>query len=124
MAIKTTLNGKRNDTSIKIKKESTPINPTNLKPNYESLDIELSEKIHLILESKIKRIRGNPLYTIQNASYLLKHKELDIEYRISNKLQKRKWQYINHNYIKEILYKDNVEYISYYRIYDNRLKIW
>lgn len=124
MTVRITLDGKKNNTSIKIKKELTAITSTHLKPNHESLDIELAEKIHLILEAKIKRTRRQNFYKIQSAAHLLEHKELEIEYSVSNKPHKIKWQYINNNYIKEILYKDNSEHISYYRIYDKRLKIW
>lgn len=124
MTVRLTLSGKKNNTLIKIKKEINPINPIHLKRNYTSLDIELAEKIHLILEAKIKRTRRKKNYTIQNVAYLLEHKKLESEYIISDKPYKVIWQYINNHYIQETLYKNNSEYISYYRIYDNRLKRW
>lgn len=108
--------------NIEIRRVKSIPSPEDLINDNSTIDLEIAEKMHVSLISKISKIRGICSYQISSTSEIMSNKFIEATYNTSRHSNKIKWFYLNKNYIKEIIMIKNNLQIKYYKIHDHRFK--
>ena len=116
------INKKKLSKNIKIRRVKSLPSSKDLVDDGSSIELEIAEKMHVAIISKVSKIRGMCSYKVSSTSEIMSNKFVEVTYNTSKCSNTIKWSYVNKNYIKETITIKNKLQIKYYQIHDHRFK--